>query len=246
MIEGNNANDDVRPRVMKGTCRAAALYAVMAASLAACGGSSGETGTEGSNASCALDVRYRGESYGGVTVRVAPREGARLGFALLPFCHDTRKRNEASPEQIPIARLPGVSPKLALVWVGRSDMVLVREATMKRLPPEVARLLDPPGCDRKDAPIRLFGEWLGILGADGNTEVDLVAPYNVQVFVKDASARRYERAFLTVRVPTSLRRPITRDDVRSSLWKGGTIEFSTRCRGSSYIAERVRAYSPID
>ena len=101
-------------------------------------------------------------------------------------------------EQIAVARLPGVSPKVALVWVGRYDLVLVPEGT--DLPPEVAQSFDAPKCDRRDAPIRLTGPWLGILGADGNTEIDLLPPYDLDLRVKYASVTKYERAFIRVRV----------------------------------------------
>ena len=226
--------------------KATVLCVSMAAVLAGCGGGSD---VEGGDASCALSVRYRGARYDGVSVEIAPREGARVGTAILPGCND--QGEEVAPEEdekIPVARLPGVSPKVAVTWSGRDDIVLVRESLVRErtesLPPEVARLTDAPKCNERDAPIKLLGPWLGILGTDGNTELDLALPYKIDLQVQEASAPRYERAFLTVRVPANLGRPLTREDVKSSLWKGGTIELVAICAGGRYIARSVRSYPP--
>ena len=82
------------------------------------------------------------------------------------------------------------------------------------------------------------------LGADGHTELDLAPPYDVHIFVQETTSPRYERAFLTIRVPEELGRPLTRDDIHSSLWEGGTIEFTAGCNNGRYVALRVVAYPP--
>ena len=209
-----------------------ALAIALVATLTGC--SSEEGGVQGAG-SCSLVVRYQGENYEGTGVQVAPPEGERIGSAVIAGC------DPGEPdEQIAVARLPGVSPDLALVWIGRNDIVLVREG--KDLPSATTQSLDAPKCDQQDAPIRLSGPWLGILGADGKTEVDLLPPYDLDLRVKYASARKYERAFITVRVETDLGTPLTRDDVSSSLLQAGSLALTVRCEGERFVAKEVSAY----
>lgn len=216
------------------------MVAITVVALGACGG--GETtSTEGSG-SCALVVQYEGQSYEGMPVQVAPPEGEPAGTGILPPCNDTNDADEES-EEIELARFPDVSPDVALIWPGRHDIVLIAEGT-DQLPKEVPALQSAPGCDPEQTPIRLYGEWWGILGADGETELDLIPPYDLQVVVTDATPDIYERADLFVRVPKSLGKPLTHDDVKSSLWEGGNIEILANCEGGRFTAERVEAFAP--
>jgi hypothetical protein len=88
----------------------------------------------------------------------------------------------------------------------------------------------------------LSGPWLGILGADGNTETDLLPPYDLDLRVKYASVRKYERAFITVRVQKDLGAPLTRDDVRSSLLQDGSIALTVRCESERFVTKQVSAF----
>ncbi|MDP9233495.1 MAG: hypothetical protein M3P01_02970 [Actinomycetota bacterium] len=85
---------------------------------------------------------------------------------------------------------------------------------------------------------------MGIIGTDGKTEVDLVPPCKIDLFAANASTHDYENAFLTVLIPHSLGRVLTKEDVRSSLWKGGTIEFVARCHGRRFVAQQVTSKPP--
>lgn len=123
-------------------------------------------------------------------------------------------------------------------------MLIREDVDYDRLPSALARLLRAPKCDPGDAPIQLAGPWLGIIGADGHTELDMAPPYDLEINVAESSAERYERAYLTVRVPAELGRPLTRADIRSSLWEGGTISLRVSCRAGRYLAERVEAHLP--
>jgi Family of unknown function (DUF6281) len=183
-------------------------------------------------------VRYHDRSYAGTTVHVVPPQGSRVGFAVLPGCNDTGQKQNPPDEKIAVARLRGVSPEVALVMPGRDDIVLVRRG-IDRLPPEIRAVLHAPRCEEGDAPIRLSGPWLGILGPGGKTEVDLVPPYDISLLASSASTGRYRNAFLSVRVPASLGRPITKDDVRKSLWKAGTIDIEASCTGRRFLAQRL-------
>jgi hypothetical protein len=49
---------------------------------------------------------------------------------------------------------------------------------------------------------------------------------------------------LDVRVPAALGKPLTRADLRASLWNGGTITVTATCRGGRYIATQVTAAPP--
>ncbi|MEA2508162.1 MAG: hypothetical protein QOG21_244 [Actinomycetota bacterium] len=193
---------------------AALLIAIMLLGSAGCGIASPKGGVTG-DAACAMIVHYHHRSYLGTTVHVVPPQGDRAGLGVVPGCNDTGQQHPAD-EKIPVARLRGVLPNVALLMPGQNDVVLVRRG-IHRLPPEIRALLHAPICDKQDVPIQLSGSWLGILGSDGKTEVDLVPPYDVDLLVQDASTRDYNNAFLTVRVPANLGHPITKDDVRSSL-----------------------------
>jgi uncharacterized protein DUF6281 len=199
----------------------------------------------GGAASCALVAHYQGHTYEGVGVRIAPIEGQLLGDAVLPGCDDTGGQDTPpADEVIQVAAVAGVSPDVALVWHDVTDTVLIREGTGP-LPPELQELLETPSCDPGDAPIELDGPWLGIHDGD-MTEVDLDTPYQIDMQVVHASSPRYQRAFLTVHVPESLGRPLSREDVERSLWKAGSISVTASCGGDGgYVAERVTTSPPV-
>lgn len=200
----------------------------------------------GAAGSCILAVTYDGHAYEAIGVDVAPAEGASLGSGTLPPCNDTGDLTKSEePEEVALAALQDVSPSIAILLRGRSDVVLVRDDVDDHaLPPGVTRLLRAPPCDPSDEPLELAGPWLGILGADGDTELDLDPPYDLEMTVSESSAARYEGAHLTIRAPSSLGRPLRREDIRSSLWEGGTISLTVSCHGRDYVAAQVEAYPP--
>jgi hypothetical protein len=192
-------------------------------------------------ASCALVVVYQGNKFWEQSVEVVPEEAGPLGTGVIPDCNDTGGE-PGSGDEVELTALAGVPPEVALLWPGRPETVLVREGLENRLPPELRR--KAPTCDPRDEPIRLAGPWLGLFGADGfySDEIDLTSSHKVKLFAAESSAPRYERAFLVVRVPAGLERPLTRADVRF-LWEG-TIELAVTCRDGQYVAESVAAYPP--
>jgi hypothetical protein len=192
--------------------------------------------------SCAFVAYYEGNAYVGVGVSVAPVEGEPVGTAVLPGCDDTDGQDRSPPDEvIQVAALPGVPPDVALVWHEVTHTVLVREGV--GFPPEVQALVGAPSCDPADVPIELKGPWLGIVDGD-QTEADLLPPYQVDMQVLHASAPRYERAFLTIEVPVDLGRPLSHEDVETSLWAGGSISVKARCAGDGYVAESLEASPP--
>lgn len=229
-----------RQRRMQMSTRTLMWVSVALFVLGACGGTI--AGTEGSSASCAFVAEFRGGNYESVGVKKTPTEGEHLGTAVLPGCDDTGEGAEPQDETIEVARLEGVSPQQAILWQGHFDKVLVREGAS--LPPEVAALIQPPRCDTEDAAVRLAGPWLGIIGPGQETEVDLKPPYRVHMFVDEASEDRYERAFITIQVPRDAGEPLTREDVRESLWEGGTVDVEAVCERGAFLAGDIDAYPP--
>jgi hypothetical protein len=227
---------------MRRTLRALLAVASLAA---ATGCAASHTGIQaGGSASCADIVHFHGKTYSGTAVKVSPVPGRRLGTAVMPPCDDTGGQLPAAGGgPIRVAELPGVSPEIAFVPLDRNDVVYIR-SNRTHLPPGVMRLTRAPVCVSGDAPISLAGPWLGILGPGGQTEVDLVPPYTLSLFVLHSSSPRYLRAFLDVRVPASLGRPITRPKLRASLLHGGTISITATCRSGRYIATHVETAPP--
>jgi hypothetical protein len=92
--------------------------------------------------------------------------------------------------------------------------------------------------------VRLLGPWLGILSADGPTEIDLLPPYVLDMHVREASESRYLRAFLRLRVTERTRGLITREDIEEVLWEGGDLAAKVRCARGRYLAVRLDPRPP--
>jgi hypothetical protein len=198
----------------------------------------------GGSGACADIVKFRGTTYSGLAVTVSAIARRMLGTAVGPRCDDTGGQLPTPPgERFRVAQLPGVSPSVAIVPLNRNDVVYIR-ADRTKPPPEVMRLRRTPRCVSTDAPISLRGPWLGILEPNGDTETDLVPPYDLSLLVRHTSSARYARAFLDVRVPASMGRPITEPELRASLLHGGTIAITVTCRSGRYVATRVETAPP--
>ncbi len=226
---------------------ATSCWLVAAGTLAGCGGSESTTSPTGREASaaCAPLITYDDRRYVGAAVRVEPAPGRDLGIGTRPWCADTPDAPERPPEEIEIAEIVDVPPAIAIAVRTHSGTVYIRDdVDRERLPQELERLLQAPRCLAVDEPIELTGPWRGILGADGHTELDLVPPYDVDLFAESSSAARYARAHLTVRVPSRLGRPLDREDIERSLWEGGTISIRAHCEDAAFVADRVDARPP--
>ncbi len=196
-------------------------------------------------ASCAFVIDYDGHRYLGSAAPVSPAEGTPLGTASQPGCQDTPDGPKPEDSEVEVAEIEGVAPEVAITIRGRDDSILIRDdVDYERLPPELTRLLRAPGCVSGEQSVQISGRWLGILGADGHTELDLDPPYDVRIKVRETSAADYERAELTVRVPATLGRPLSRKDIRSSLWEGGTLTATISCRDGDFVASAIKAAPP--
>jgi hypothetical protein len=212
--------------------------------LSACSGSSetrddAETGAVGAG-SCAFMVRFQGRTYVGRQAILQPRPGDFVGNALMPQCSDGGGAS-VPDEEISVVTLPGVDPEIAVVWNGNPGTILVNE-DLTTLPAEAQRYFERPECRPDHEPIELMGPWWGILGADGETELDLLPPYDLELLVRRASDPRYEGFDLFVRVPPSTGKPLTKEDIRTSLWEGGSIAITARCEGDRFVADGVQSY----
>lgn len=224
--------------------RRVALVLIAPSLLAAgCRAESREPTEVEANGVCASMAFFDGHRYVGRTAVVDPAPGAVVGEARLPGCNDQGQASAPPDELIEVARLPGVDPSVAFV-AARFPEIIYTRSDVATLPPTVAEFFAAPGCSEEDVPIRTEGIWLGIIGADGETELDLVPPYDVIVLVARSSAPRYVNAELTVRVSPSLGSPLTREDVEASLWEGGSVQIVSRCDGERFIAESVQAFPP--
>lgn len=224
---------------MKGAARWIVGGSVVVLALGACRAEdAGRAGSSGKGI-CGLQVEFNGVTYNGIGVHVAPVPGPVLGSATVPACNDTGNESD-NPTETEIAEFPGQSPEDALLWPNHEDVVFVRE-DLTPIPDAILNLLAPPPCVDEDGSLSLRGEWLGILGPDGKTELDLEPPYDVDLFVTEASDPIYERSFLTVRVPPGLGTPLTHQDMVDSLRRGGGIRIAASCEGDKYIASSIQA-----
>jgi hypothetical protein len=224
------------------------LWLVMAFVLTTgvgCGGGNQENDAPIVEASCAFIVEYEGHRYVGNYAHVSPIDGKPLGTATQPGCQDTPDGPAPEAREVDVSAIDGVSPDVAITIRGRDDSILIRDDTdSERLPGALARLVRTPTCSSREQRVWISGRWLGILGADGHTELDLEPPYDVRIRVTETSFVDYARAELTVRVPAILGRPLSRRDIESSLWEGGTLTATVRCRDGELVASTLTAAPP--
>ncbi|HEY7283384.1 MAG TPA: hypothetical protein VID47_17515 [Actinomycetota bacterium] len=128
-------------------------------------GTSPPTAAGVAGAACVTAVEFRGQEYDGIPVAIAPEYGPDLDDGLFPPCNDTGG-TPGSAQRAPLAALTEVSPDQAVLVRGWDDVVMVRHG-LDPMPPDVQRLVTAPACRTADAPLRLAGPWLGIIGADG-------------------------------------------------------------------------------
>jgi len=215
--------------------RVLAVSLAMVGALASCG-SNGDVGGVGEAGVCALEAELDGRTYvanGGF--HQIPDRGERLGLATVPSC------GTEPPWDLEAYAIVGVDPAIAFIAPNYEDSVF--PAAGEDHPAELLALRAEPECAGRE-PVELDGQWLGILGRDGDTERDLLPPYDISMRVDDASSDAYEDAFITVLVELEAGTPITRHDVRTSLWEGGTIHIVATCRDGAFEANEISTSPP--
>jgi hypothetical protein len=210
----------------------------------ACGGGPGSdaVGSEGAG-SCANIAIFEGREYTGQHAVRHPSFGEVLGEARIPACNDTNLSTPEPDEFVKVARLAGVDPEVAIVDAISPEVIYIR-SDLYPGPAEVVRLFTAPSCAQEDSPIAFRGTWLGIFGPGETTELDLLPPYTVMMLVSQSSSPRYVNAEIDIRVPPSLGSPLTHQDVKTSLWEGGTIRVRSTCDGKRFVADSVAAFPP--
>jgi len=228
VVPGQDRNSDARPP----------------AGSSAADPDSAVTVGSGGGGQCALLVRFRGADYVGGSPDVRPEVGRSLGTIVVPPCNDHNGANDHA-HRIRVAALRGISPDIAVVW-REAGWILIRKG-LDPIPRAVTRLMDPPACRDANGSITLRGQWLGIAAPHGETELDLVAPYHLEVEVGFASADRYIGATIQLRVPPALGSPLTREDLRTSLWEGGDLSAHVHCGPGPrhrFVVDEVHALPP--
>ncbi len=222
--------------------RGAALVCCLLASMAAACQAAEEPPTGTGNGPCDGVAVFEGHEYERANAVVHPSPGAIIGDARIPGCNDTGAPSPPTDVSIQVARLTGIDPQVAFVDADSPGSIYVR-SNLAKTPDEIAPYFSAPACEVKDEPIQMSGPWLGIIGADGETELDLLPPYDLEMLVTDSSSARYLSAELTVRVLPALGSPLTDEDVKTTLWTGGSINVVAACDGERFIAQSVKTFA---
>ncbi len=184
---------------------------------------------------CAYVVHFEGIAYTGVPAGTPARGTTSLGFGSVEACSGDKS------ETVEVSQLPGIDSQTAIVTA--DGAILLVNKDLETVPAGLRKYLVPPACDPASEPIELRGQWLGIIGPAETTEVDLRPPYVVVLRVSHSSPNIYQEAEVAVDVPETLGMPLTREDLEESLWRGGEISVTARCRGSKFEATQVEAHS---
>ena len=210
--------------------------ACLALSLTACGANSPNLGeTTNASASCAAVLRVDGADYLGIGgLRRDPEVTGEEVEAVMPGCNDTG--GETPPDETVSAQvLSDVDTDTALFYEGA---VYVREG--REAPEQLTQWRTAPACDTEGT-FELSGTWLGVQGPHTpQYDGDIQLPYRITMHVDDGPAQ-YEKAEVVVHADTETSPALDADDVRSTLWTGGTVTATVRCDGDRFEASALTA-----
>lgn len=119
--------------------RTLTVVAAVAIGATSCAGGGGS-----SEASCAATLRFRHQTFVGTSLRTHPpynRVGVipkshlrKIGVGILPPCLDTNHPSaNDTPAPVQVARISGVSPKIAVAALPEGDVYLLRGARIPRI-----------------------------------------------------------------------------------------------------------------
>lgn len=221
------------------TARVAAAVAGMALICTACSALSIHSGVV---VDCSPLLHFDGRTYYGYgDVTVIPPPSRRLGTGTFPPCKDTggTPRGHARAEKVPVRLLSRLDPRVAVVV--RSDQVFI--AKHARFPERIRKYFDRVECVTRGH-FEVTGVWTAVSPHVGS---DLRAPYHMTMLVTagDGPAMRYHRAYLEVHVTDDTAPTLHRSDVRTALWKAGTVMGKLHCRGTRFVADSLVAKPPV-
>lgn len=218
--------------------RLIALGLVVAVALTGC--QSDEGGAGGGESACPAAVEIDGATYGGAgpTRRTPDTTGDTLA-AVLPGCDDSGGQGDAvEAEQIEVEVLTDVDPDLAVLW---HESIYVRDG--RSLPASTRSWFTSPHCSTEGR-FALVADWLGVRGLrEPRFDGDLRLPYRLEVRVTDGPTR-YVGATLTLRAGRATDPAPSPEDVRASLWEGGQVTATVRCREERFDVIGVTASGP--
>ena len=204
--------------------------------LTACAGSGTNLGeTTRSSASCAAVLRVDGKDYLGIGgLRRDPEVTGEEVEATMPGCNDMG--GEAPPDETVTAQvLSEVDRDTALFYEGA---IYVREGS--DAPEQLQYWRTAPKCTT-DGAFELSGTWLGVQGPHKpESDGDIQLPYRVTMHV-DEGPDEYERAQVVVHAGTSTSPALDADDVKSTLWTGGSVTAQVHCDGGQFEATALTA-----
>jgi hypothetical protein len=209
------------------------LLAALLGTFAVLGGCGADhaTQSEGS-ASCAARVELDGYSYngyGGLTRD--PALSGRVVRALMPGCDDG---NGASPDEVVKAAELSDLPLSRAVFVDGHLYVRGNDP----LPEETRAWFQPQRCETAGA-FELHGDWLAVQGPKKvRFDGDLRPPYRLNLHVTEAP-QPYVGTTIQVHATSDTDPALGPRDVRTSLWKGGTLTAQVTCEHGRAVASAL-------
>jgi hypothetical protein len=200
--------------------------------LTSCGTADTEdnSGTERGAASCAAVLRIDGATYIGIGGLVRdPEVTGEEVEAVQPGCNDTGGE-EPPGEAVSAQVLSDVAKDTALLFNGDVYVRHGREA------PEQLRFWRTAPTCATPGTFELSGTWLGVEGPhQPEYDGDIQLPYRVLMHV-DAGPDQYVKTQITVHADTSTSPALGPDDVKASLWTGGTVRAQVHCDADRFAA----------
>lgn len=216
-----------------------ALAAATTAAVAGCASSStgGTAGADvdadsGGEASCAAVIVHDGATYAGQgRVLRDPATTGREVAAVLPGCDDSGGQDEAEEDQqVQVAELEGVPLETAFLW---QESIFVREG--HELPQAAEAWFEVPRCT-SETEFEILADWLGVTTPKKpRFDGDLRPPYRLEVHVVEGPDE-YVGATVELHADGATDPALGPEDVKSSLWEGGTVRARVSCEEEYFRA----------
>lgn len=198
-------------------------------------GNSGSTSV-GSSASCAMELTYAGHPYSAIgRLRWRLSTTGRTEEASDSPCSDVGggAEDDEVATTVTIRELTALPLDRAFL---ASGILMVRGDLPT--PDEVSAWMRRPACDSEDS-FEVTGDWVGIHNSYAQRQdPGLPPPYRLDVWITDGPADLVGGNVL-IQVTDDTAPRLTREDVRGSLWEGGTVTATVHCEDRSFIADEA-------